>query len=252
MSYQKDARKILFETMENLAKKEDAEFKLFNSKWSVVEKNLSDMIEVLANKGVLTKDQAFKMDEFKKFLKESKQQVTKYSNVAAEIIEDGQVDFMKAGLKSSQEMIELITPKFNHLSVDATNVAIGLTRDGSPINKILMESYPKSVSKLTDILINSTAIGRNPIETARLMAKQMDGNKTRAMLIARTEQMNIMRESSLIQMKKSGVVKGWQWLVTKDDLACEDCESNDGQQFDLDEPMSSHPNCRCCPLPLVG
>jgi hypothetical protein len=62
-----------------------------------------------------------------------------------------------------------------------------------------------------------------------------------------TEQLNVLRESSLLQMEKSGVCKGWIRIEQSD--ACEECVSENGTHYDFDEKFDTHPNCRggCIP-----
>jgi SPP1 gp7 family putative phage head morphogenesis protein len=248
--YNVKAREVLYGMLDNLAKKEKTEMLLLADKWGVVQTNLSELILKLAEKGVLTENQTFQSALYKEFLVEAKKQVNNYAKVAEEIITQGQFDFGKAGIEYTQSTIEMITPKFGRLSPDAVNNMIGVTKDGSPLYDILNKSYPDTVSKLTDTLIKSTALGRNPVETARLMKADMNGNLSRALTISRTEQMRVLRESSLMQMKESGVVKGWE-RIEQDD-ACEDCQEENGKQYALDEPFDTHPNCRGAMLPIVG
>lgn len=115
--------------------------------------------------------------------------------------------------------------------------------------KLFEKSYPESISKLADTLINATALGYNPEKTARLLAQSMDGNLTRALVIARTEQMNVLRETSIMQMKESGVCKGWIRIEQPD--ACSECAEVNGKHYSFDESFDSHPNCRGASIPDI-
>lgn len=70
----------------------------------------------------------------------------------------------------------------------------------------------------------------------------MDGNLTRALRIARTEQMNVLRTTSIEQMKASGVLKGWIRLERHD--ACDECAELDGKKYSFEDDFETHPNCR--------
>jgi len=81
------------------------------------------------------------------------------------------------------------------------------------------------------------------------MKDDMNGNLTRALRIARTEQMQVFRESSKMQMDESGVVKGYELIAEED--ACELCQSQTGKIFEFKEEPDLHPYCRCAFLPVV-
>lgn len=249
MPYQDEARKILYEVLNKLDRQEQKEMILLANKWGVVANTLNELIQKLAEKEIKSANQLYQLELYKEFLAISKNQVTKFSADASTIIARNQVIFAEAGLSSTQEMIELVTVRFNRLPIQAVNNMIGFSSDGSPLYELLKKSYPETVDKLIDTLISSTALGRNPQVTARLMKESMDGNLSRALRIARTEQMNVLRETSRMQMEKSGVVSEWERIEQED--ACEDCAAENGKRYSLGESFDTHPNCRGSLLPIV-
>src|SRR5574340_456227 len=103
--YWDQARKTLDKFLVNLEKAEKKEFLLLADKWGVVSSALEGKIKALAELPIKTKDQLYRETVYKEFLVTSKTQITKYSQVANEIISDNQMIFAKAGLQSSQEII---------------------------------------------------------------------------------------------------------------------------------------------------
>lgn len=249
MSYQEEAKTILYDYLSKLDRQEKREMLLLANQWGNVSTNLEDLIQELSKVEVKSENQLYRLDQYKTFLIQSKKEVNHYSELAGEVIRDNQKYFAEAGIESTQEVIKIFNVKFGKLPIQAVNNLIGISQDGTPLYKLLKKSYPETVTKLTDTLINSIALGRNPRETARLLKDDMNGNLTRALRIARTEQMNLFRETSLLQMRESGVVNGWEWLAERN--ACEKCLEENGKQFNLNESMETHPNCRCCELPIV-
>ncbi len=249
MGYWEDANQILEEFLKSLGKQEKKEFLLLSQKWGVVSSALEDKIKALSELEDLSRNQLYKLDLYKEFLSESRKQINKYSQVASEIISDNQKIFAQTGLESTQEIISLVNVRFNRLPVQAVENFIGMSQEGSPLFELLKKSYPESVTKLTDTLLKSIALGNNPRETARLMAVDMDFNLTRALRIARTEQMQLFRETSKMQMEESGVVKGFE-LITEED-ACELCLSQKGKNFEFNENPELHIGCRCGYLPVL-
>lgn len=248
-NYWNRANIILNEFQENLHKAEKKEFLLLAKEWGIVINSLEDKIKALSELGVLTKDQLYRQDAYKELLIDSKKQIGKYSQKATEIISENQRIFAQAGLENSQEIISLVNVRFNKLPVKVIENFIGISQTGSPLYELLQKSYPETVTKLTNTLLESVALGRNPIETARLMKNDMDGNLTRAIKIARTEQMTIFRETSKMQMEESGVVKGYELIAEPD--ACELCMSQVDKIFEFNESPDLHPNCRCGFLPVL-
>jgi SPP1 gp7 family putative phage head morphogenesis protein len=249
MGYQEDARGILDNFLSSALKREKKEMLLLSNKWQIVQDSLQEKITKLSNLEEISKDKLFKLDLYKQFLLESKTQVDKYSKLAEGIISGEQLEFAKLGLEVTQETLGLITVNFGRMNISAVENMIGLSSDSSPLSKLLIKSYPETVQKLTNTLINNTALGVNPLVTAREMSQNMNGNLTRALVIARTEQMNVLRETSLMQMEDSGVCKGWIRIEQSD--CCPECEPLNGQHFSFDDDFDTHPNCRGATIPDI-
>lgn len=250
MSYQQESRDLLYKFLTILEKKEKAEMLALSLNWSKLAGTLEDSITELSALEGKSRNQLYQLDAYKRFLVEAKQQINLYSTNAAELITQNQLEFAKLGIQSVGEIIDLFGVSYHKLPLQAIKTMIGFTQDGTPLYKLLNNSYPETVLKITDTLVQSMALGRNPTVTAGLIKESMNGNLTRALTIARTEQLNVFRESSREQMKESGVVSGWEWLAEPD--ACDYCSEQDGKIFDLDEAMDTHPNCRCAEKPIVG
>jgi SPP1 gp7 family putative phage head morphogenesis protein len=248
-TYQEEAKTILNAFMAKAFRYENKEMLLLADRWKGVFNHLEDLIKKLSEKEVLSPDQLFKLDLYKTFLKESQFEVEKYNNFALGIVKDGQKQFINYGLAATQEQISLITVNFNKINFDAVKNMIGLTSDGSKLSDLFAKSYPESVAKLNQTMVNATALGYNPVKTAKLLAANMNGNLTRSLVIARTEQLNVLRVTSIEQMKESGVVKGWTWIAEAD--ACDYCQEQDGKSFSFDEEMDEHPNGRCAAIPDI-
>lgn len=249
-TYQKEAKQVLDAFLARAFRYETAELAFLAKKWEGVSDKLDVLIQELATKEIKSLDQLYKLDLYQKFLRQSQFEVAKFTNLAIETVKDGQSFFTHIGLDATQDMIGLVTTRFNHIPFNAVNNLIGLSSQGSKLETLFAKSYPQSVEKLTQTLINATAFGWNPEKTARLLAANMDGNLARAMTIARTEQMNVLRITSIEQMQQSGVVKGWI-RVEQDDAPDELCQEMNGKHFKFDEPFDTHPNCRGATVPDI-
>lgn len=250
-NYQEKARQFLKQYLDRLSNYEESELRELARRWGVVSSSLQGMIDELSKIEVKSVDELYRLDVYQRFLLQSKAQSELYFAYAAGTIADAQLVYAESGLKLTQKLISQFGVDFNELSIDSVTNMIGKTSEGAPLYDLLYKSYPESVTKITDELVRATAVGQNPYETARNIKQYMDFNGKRALTIARTEQMQVQRETSLMQMKESGVVKAWQrWEA--DDAPDEFCQEMNGKIFQLDEPFDTHPNCRGSVIPLVN
>ena len=84
----------------------------------------------------------------------------------------------------------------------------------------------------------------------------IDGNRSSADRIVRTELTRIQNQAKLDTYREAGVQK-YQYITTIDDRTSPECEALDGKIFRLDEAVVGenfppiHPNCRCTIIPIV-
>jgi hypothetical protein len=242
--YQRLARSILKSFQTKGQNYENREMVLLANKWSTVSSSLDGLINQLANKQVKSADQLYRLDTYQKFLKQSNFEVSKFNNLALNTVKDGQTYYAHLGIDATEKSIETVTLNFGKLRFDAVNNMIGLTSERAPLYKLFEASYKDNLDKLVNTMIQSTALNYGPEKTARLLAANMDGNLSRALTIARTEQLNLMRTTSTEAMKASGVVKSKTRIEQSD--CCDDCADEDGKVYDLDDEGEWHPNCRGC------
>ena len=210
---------------------------LLASRWHEVENHLSELIQTLSEKESLTQNQLYRLREYQKFLVELRQEINQFSLEAEKLI-----------LNHKRQIASLeIIP--GALSKRQAGLFIGLSQEGTPLFKLLQESYPETAVKLTNTLLKGISLGYSPEKTARMMIEDMSGNLSRALRIARTEQMFIFRETTRLQMEQAGMSE-WEWLAEED--ACEFCQSQSGKRFPVSQSMDTHPNCRCAMLPMVN
>lgn len=249
MSYWQQATKWMHGFMDRLNKQESIEMVLLSYRWQQATQGMDRRLRELAELPAPSPNQIQEALIYRELLRTSQTQVERFSRDASMIIRQQQQSFGEMGLEATQGAIRMIRVDFRRLPVEAVNRMIGHTSDGHPLYDILIRDYPKTIDSLTNTLITNTARGINPRVTARAMKADMDGNLTRALRIARTEQMYVFREASLDQMKESGVVSGWKRIEQPD--ACPECAEVNGEIYDLDEIFDSHPNCRGTALPVI-
>lgn len=235
-------------------------------RWLEVERSLEATVALLAqeaerlraNGQTLTRSRLYRMEHYQQLLAQAKAETLRYSQWAAQLITERQGQAAQTGINSARDMIRAsylergkAVAYFDILPVEAVEAMIGLAGDGTPLGKLLMRDYSKTVAGLTQTLIDSTALGRNPRDTARLMLDAMSGNLNRALTIARTEQIRAYREASREQMIESGVVEGYIRRAALNSETCMACMVLDGTIYPTDEMMEVHPNDRCFMQPII-
>lgn len=235
--------------------------------WLRMEQNLQGSIDALAleianmrDKGeTINISRLIKMDRYQSLLKQITQQLDFYTNYAEREIVQQQKSLLSLGISHAIEAIKSIftmngkvASAFDILPVSALTNMIGLAGDGSPLKKLLQDSWPEAVQGLTNQLIDGIALGINPKDVAKNMVDGFGVGLDRAMNIARTEELRAYRNANLQQYQASGMVSGYQRLAARDTRVCPACLfADDGTIYALDYSFDAHPQCRCTLVPVV-
>lgn len=88
----------------------------------------------------------------------------------------------------------------------------------------------------------------------RAIAREVQGvarvAPQRALIISRTTVNEGFRRASLATMRQNaGVLEGWVWVCAQSRRTCAACWAKHGSFHPLDEPMATHPCCRCAMAP---
>lgn len=243
--YRKQVEIIMQAYMDNMRKREAYEMLLLSRRWEQVTGSLEKLIIGLSELPVMTPNQLFQQAIYREFLKTANDELAKYAIYSANIITANQLEFAREGLSASYETLSLFNVNFNRLPFEAVTNMIGRTQDGSPLAEVLFKRYGDSMDNAVQILIESNAMGRNPLATARLIGQDINGSLYNTIRIARTEQIDSFREASRTGYIESGIVKGLN-LVPEPD-ACEICLGVANKNpYPLDYGFDElHPNCRC-------
>jgi SPP1 gp7 family putative phage head morphogenesis protein len=203
-----------------------------------------------------------KKTRFESLLKQVDTQIDGYSKLADRVITAQQRDAVKAARKTSLELIQAgqgpyageakLPAPFLRFDPKTVETLVGRLGDGSPLRSLLTQLAPQAVEIVKQTLIESVIRGENPRTIAPLLSQRMGIPLSRSLTISRTETIGAFREASIVGYRQNPkVVKGWIWTCAKNARTCPMCLAMDGQEFDLDVPFGSHPNCRCTPRPNV-
>ena len=230
-------------------------------RWLGVERRLMGQMEALAYRmaavreagGTVTANMLLNDVRYRELLSQLHAEQVKYTQYAESTISDGQRAMASAGVNQSQAAIAAqVSTSFNRLPVSAVQHMVGLTGAGTPLNSLLVQSWPLSAQGLTQALVDGVALGWGPRKTASKMAEGMTGSFDRMLTIARTEQLRVYRTATMDQYKASGIVTSWVRYSARDRRVCAGCLAADGDEYDLATDFQAHPQCRCVLLPKIS
>lgn len=141
--------------------------------------------------------------------------------------------------------------------VDPDALAAIVDRATGRIESTLRPLSREAAAAIRASLIRGVAVGDNPRETAARMLRRVQGDfaggLTRALTIARTEQLSAHRAGGLAQDKANAdVLNGWRWTAALDTRTCPACLAMHGSMFEVDKAgPDGHPNCRCARTPVT-
>jgi SPP1 gp7 family putative phage head morphogenesis protein len=111
--------------------------------------------------------------------------------------------------------------------------------------------------RISRVLAQGLAEGRNPKKIATELISEVGWGRKRAEMVARTEITRAHAEGTLNSYASfglQGVMVDVEWLSASDDRVCPHCSSMSGKVFTIEEArglIPSHPNCRCCFIPVL-
>jgi SPP1 gp7 family putative phage head morphogenesis protein len=146
--------------------------------------------------------------------------------------------------------VAAVEVSFLRLPAGALEELVGVLGDGSPLRR-LFDALPALVSeRLEQGLLAGVAAGLGPREIARQVREAESLGLNRALLIARTEVLRAHREATRATYQANAdVVEGWVWTAELGPRTCPSCWALHGSFWPLDEPLASHPACRCSMSP---
>lgn len=189
---------------------------------------------------------------------ETLDQVGRYGGYVAQEIDAIQEVNALAGIQDAATLTQAtasyfeVAIRFDILPIEAVENIVSIARAGRPLGDLMQRAYPQSANGLISLLIEGTAKGRNPRETARLaIQKGLSQGLNEFLAVARDQQIRAYRTAALQQYQRSGVVRGYQRLAAKNDRTCVACLALDGQEQQTDELMPLHRQDRCTVIPML-
>jgi len=209
---------------------EQVQMREMGQRWLRVEEALeanleatSQMLYDMAQAGEeITPYDLFQERRWKHLIAQAATEAAVYAEYADEQITARQRALAVRGVGEAVQAIQLsyqagVAVDFPRLPVEAVEFMVGGAGNGKPVGELLRtrmvrgpngQPLPGVWDRLVQRLIDATAAGQNPRVTARRMKDDLAGGLTKALQIARTEQLRVYREAARMQYQESGVGAG--------------------------------------------
>ena len=143
-------------------------------------------------------------------------------------------------------------PTWRHVPASSLQDLIGILGDGSPVQRIVGEIAGEGADKVRAAILSGLGAGQTPDEIVRGVRDEIGGSMARTLTVIRTEDMRSYREAQRQAFEENDdVVKRWRWWSSLSFDTCAACLANHGREFEIGQPMESHPNCRCIAVPIT-
>lgn len=164
---------------------------------------------------------------------------------------------VRKAVQSAEAMLDAAYPSeaiklsFNRYSENAVNNLVGALRYDSPLAKLTDSLGPAAKNKLESELLAGLTKGLHPNQISKNILNGVeDLTVARAKTITRTEMYRAYREGNRsVYEANDHLLDGWVWFAHLGTHSCAACLAMHGTVHPTNEPMGSHPNCRCTMLP---
>lgn len=165
---------------------------------------------------------------------------------------------------ATNQDVRIVTPL---LPAEAVRAALLAPYVGTPWHEDLGYNFQEYTTRIKRSVSQSLIQGEGIQKAQRRLRDELgiqtdrrsgfQRNFYRTLLITRTE---IMRASNLgamsIYERNQDILRGWEWVATRDERTCPICGALDGKVYKFDDPQmappsGSHPGCRCTAVPVL-
>lgn len=239
----------------------EASSKLLDS-YGQVWRNISTRSEMLAQEvaaqgGKFTPNQLYLNQRYQALNQQIESEILRHVVSTDLGIQESNAAMIDAAMHHAKALTKEAAPQgtvgsFVGFSPRAVESMLGALDDGSPLHDSI-NALPKNAQELfKNRMIEGMVRGENPVQLTRGIRDALGSSLSQALTISRTEMLRAYREGTrAVYQANSNVVQGWRWLSSQSSRTCAMCWAMDGMFFPLDEPLGSHPNCRCTMIPVT-
>ena len=266
---------------------------ILSNQWGSVERSLRSEINALADEWVELERSGERpspsgaagpstgsiqrMRRLRELERQAQRVIGSYQSWAQGLIEGGQRDYWQMGERFAEEAVSaqkdaisgqlsavskrrkgeeaVMGAEWNRLNVTAANEMVGMAGDGSPLFDVLQKrALPgASLDGIVNALASGVGMGWNPSKTAQAIQDGLMAGLSKALQIARTEQLRAYRSAAVLSYQANGdILAGYEWVSACDSRTCAACWGMHGKFFSLDEERPNDHVCgRCSYVPVL-
>lgn len=239
----------------NMAKAGDkanlAIIRAWNESAKTLEKEIAGLEQVLIDHPN-SATAIYKTARLKSLLRQVNHEIENYSTNIAAINERYQLFGARTGADTGADLVGAhVGGSFSRLNTRAVDSLVAALQADSPIDAALATFGPDASQLIKDEIRNGVVTGRHPSETLRLVRDGLSQQMiAKAATIIRTESWRAYREGNRsVYQQNSDVIDTWIWYSHQSASTCAVCWAMHGTEHPLNEPMGTHPNCRCTLVP---
>ncbi len=255
-----------------LIDREDAAARSMARAWEQSWQRIADKVPALveqvreaqASGQVIAGEVIFQMERYKALMEQVESQLAALAPDFDLTIQKAQREALEQAIADARGLVQSAIPfdedvqarieaAWNRLPVEAVEDLVGVLQDGSPLVDVLRRYGDEVSAGLSDELVAGLVEGINPRDIAQRMHDRFAVALQKAEVLARTEILRAYRTATLQNYQaNSHLIQGWQWHAhLGDDRVCIACAMLHGSLHPADEPMNSHPQCRCTAIPVM-
>jgi SPP1 gp7 family putative phage head morphogenesis protein len=233
-------------------------------------KTLTDAIEAKKASGEKPNVSWLKKEErYKDLITQIRVQMNRFSVEVTKTITNGQEKSISIAQQQSRSLVEeqmkegtenqgssdvfaRVGQAWNYLPSAAFENMVGFFSNGSPLKAYFDQQGRAASLSAERVLTHAIIAGYNPRQTAKKLKDSLGGILSKALTVARTEQLRAYRQASSDSYRANDdIVEGWIRIETLDDLTCVICIAEHGKEYENKDDFETHPNCRGTMIPRV-
>lgn len=226
----------------------------YASIWRTIAKESAAILKMSDDASALPTWRKGQLDRYNSLMAQVRDELTALGNEASDEVAALQREAVQLGFDLSKRQFEAmgVTASFDMLPAAATQQMVGFLSDGTPLNALLQTLGEVSAQRVGSTLSQAIALGWGPRKTAEKLRRETGLSLTRAMRIARTEQLRAFRASTIEGYRQSGIVTGYRRMSARNANTCIACLLKDGEIYALASDFHDHPNGRCTIVPIIN
>lgn len=200
----------------------------------------------------LTAAQVVKLERYRRLMRETQDELNRFSQYLGVEMDTLGRTMVGRGLAESRVLMELslgdarLAADLRALAPETVETLLGFLDRNGPLYARLGMLTDYTAEMVSNTIVQSVALGRNPRVLARELTRAYGMGLTQSLNMARTVQLWSYREASRANyVANSNVVMGWIWQATLSDRTCMSCIAMHGTRHAVDEVLNDHHAGRC-------